>query len=157
MNRLVKPLLPLLMALMLSALVSCVAVDDASTAGAGILQGQKDENSRVFRHGVEETWSAALAAMDRLGFGVPLSQELGPMEAVGEFEDATDTIRLRVRSLAEGGARLIVRVGQLDKKNHRQKALVVLEETSRILEGDDELRAWAKKVAELKAIEKRQN
>jgi len=120
------------------------------------MQYRKNENSRVFQHDVENTWVATLQAMTQLGYGDSVSEELDRMDGQAEFKDASDTILLRVESLAEGGTRLTVRVGKFDSKNHRRKALVILEETSELLQVDDELHAWSQRVQELGEITDRE-
>jgi hypothetical protein len=146
------PTAVVLLGLLCLPLTSCVAVVAASAAGVGFMKYQKNENSRVFQQDVEVTWLATLQVMTQLGYGESVSKTLDPMEARAEFKDASDTIFLSVESLAEGGTRLSVRVGKFDSKKHRRKALVILEGTSELLQGDDELHAWSQKVQELESI-----
>ena len=143
----------LLVALACTPLAGCVGLVAASAAGVGIVQYQRNESSRDFDQDLEETWLATLEAMDRLGYGPPLLADRLPLEGIAEYEDAADRVRLRLETLSTGGTRLSVRVGQFDSKNHRRKALVVLEEVSAILGCDEELRAWTEKVKELRAGE----
>lgn len=137
--------------LLLPALLAagCAAVVAASAAGVGYVQYQRNELARDFRQGAEETWKAGLQAMEQIGYGTPASDELGPTEAEAEFTAGEESIRLRAEARPEGGTRLLVRVGRFESRNHRRKALLILDEASRILDTDEELRAWSERVSEL--------
>ena len=106
---------------------------------------ERNELTRDFNAGVEETWNAALKALQALGYPDPEEKALGTLEG----KITCEKVHVRIERQPEVGTRAYVRVGNFATKEHQRKALLILEETARVLDEEAELREWSRKVQAL--------
>jgi len=130
--------LPLLLA---AVLPGCVAVAAAGVAGFGLVQYQRNEAELDVVMDLNTVWQGSLEGLRRLGIETP-TQSLGPTERTLEHDD----IEVRVERHPEGFTRVRVRVGSFYTQDRERRAQLILQEIERVLDEEDQLRAWAEKV-----------
>jgi hypothetical protein len=125
MRRALRPFALLAVSALALSNAGCIvaAVGLGAVAAYGVINASENESWADFRSGMDEVWTATIAALRQNGYAVDPGAWHGATEGVIDVED----VRVVVEAHPGNFTRVRVRVGTFSTEDHRRRARLILE------------------------------